>query len=278
MAAFRQTPIGQLLRAPFVPRLLMWMPVAALLPAGLQWAFAHVPAIPHYLCFNPGVVVIPLAGLFLGPAGAWAAVAGTLAGDWASGFWGPLTPWRAGGAMAWAFTTQQLWDLSWLPGCCGPEHRARPGQTIRFIMAAIPGALVAAAWPALGSDVHHLYAYPYYFGILAVHNMVFTLLPGLALYRILAREIAPGPAGWRKAMGIRDHEALVSLPRGLILFATAAGAPVAGVIIGAAAGGWRPFVPGVIGTSCGPSLVWPLAALLALHGLALLWPSRPGRI
>ena len=277
MALFGQTPVGQLLRALFVPRLLVWVPVAAAVPAGLQWLFALVPAIPNYLCFNPGVVAIPLAGLFLGPAGAWAAGAGVLAGDWLSGLWGPLTPWRATGAFVWAFTTQQLWDLSWLPGFCGPEHRARPGQTVRFIVAALPGGLAAAAWPALGSDLNHLYAYPYYFSILAVHNALFTILPGLALYRILAREIAPGPAGWRKAMGIRDHEALVSVPRGLLIVAGAAAAPVAGVVIGTAVSGWRPFEPAVIGTSCGPALVWPLAAMLAVHALALLWPSRPGK-
>ena len=276
MGCFRHSPVGQLLLVWIRPRLLFWMAANAVVMTGAQCLFRWLPAIPHYLGFNPGIVLLPLAAIFWGPAGVWAAVAASVAGDWACGLWGPLTPWRAAGVFFAALSAQQLWDFTLLSGACGPAHLPRWGQTFRFLIAAWPGALIAATWCALGSELNRLYPFPYYFSLLAAHHLLFITVLGVAFYRVIARELIPWAGDWRELSKAGECEALVGPVRCSAILLGALGAPVAGVLVAATVYHMRLFEPFVLGTRCGPQIPWAVLPFLALLALALLVPCRAG--
>lgn len=255
------------------PRLWTWAAAETVLLAAAAWLLGRADLIPHHLPLNPAVVAVPLAAIFGGPAGVWGAAAGSLAADWAGGMWGPLTPWRAAGFALAALTAWRLWDVSLAPDAGGPALRPRWGQTMRFLAACVPAAVVAAALPALGAEWQSFYPYPYYFAICAIHHLVFMLLPGVALYRIAAREAVPRFGSWR---GHPDGDAggcRTSPRRALTILVTALGAPALALAVAAIRYRMGPFDPYVLGTRCGPGVTAAVLPLLGLHLLALLAPS-----
>ena len=59
------------------PRMVVWVILTVLAGVLVRLPFAQVPIIPHYLDFHPGIALVPLSGVFFGPAGAWGSLGGT---------------------------------------------------------------------------------------------------------------------------------------------------------------------------------------------------------
>ena len=276
--SFRRTTPGQLLLFWFRPTLVLWALVSAGLMIGIRWALRGWPLIPNYLPFDPGFVIVPLAAVFWGPGGVWAALAGSLGGDAVSGLWGVLTPWRAAGGFFDALTAQQLWQARLVQEDGGPLHLPRWGQTLRFVLAAAPACLVAAGWPAVGADLHQRYPFVYYAGVLGGHYLIFATALGVSLYRIVAREVVAQTGEWREHLALDDGRSRVTFLRGALVLAGALGAPLAGWLTARAVGGFSGGAPQMLGSG-GPRAV-PIAALavLALQAAVLLLGGGGARI
>ena len=90
------------------PRMVVWVILTVLAGVLARLPFAQVPIIPHYLDFHPGVVLVPLAGVFFGPAGAWGSLVASIIGDRLMGPWGAITLFRALGFFAFALSAQKM--------------------------------------------------------------------------------------------------------------------------------------------------------------------------
>lgn len=276
MKGFFHSPAGLLLRVWTAPRLVIWIPAMTAIIAVLhgfpaRWPYAVV--IPHFLWLDPGVAAIPLAGIFAGPAGVWAAAAGTGLGDMLAGQWGVMSGWRITGAAFWALSAHALWDATLWPesDCCA--HRPRWGQSFRFLWSAWPGALAAAVWTALGADLNRLYPFPYILTILTLHHTGFAWMLGIAFYRMIARELMPHTGTWRALSGLKESDAPVSMFRASLLLCSMCGAATGGLIYARIAYRLNPFEIYVLGVHTGRGLLFAVLPFLLLAALGFLWPA-----
>ncbi|MBP7829112.1 MAG: hypothetical protein KA248_04260 [Kiritimatiellae bacterium] len=219
--------------------------------------FSRLHLIPLHLDFNPGIVLTPLAGILFGAAGVWSALAASLAADWLLGALGAVSLFQAAGMGAFAWTAWRLWDAA-------PEPEASWGRAVFFVTVCVPGALAAAAWRALGSELLGLYPYAYIVGVAAVHHLVFCVLLGPPLLMAALRFEQPRPAP-------------TSLRRAGLIAGGAVAAVLVGVGISRSVYGIGPFEPFVLGLRAGrwvPAVVLPML-LLQLAALAgVRWPCR----
>lgn len=269
--SLRHTVPAQMLRVLGCPRLAACGAGTALALFLARLPFAALPTVPHYMGFNPGIALVPLAAVFWGPAAAWAAAAASVAGDAACGLWGPLTPFRAAGMLLYALATQHLWDAM-ESGAASAGHPARWGRTARFLFVAWPGALVAATWPAIGAEWRGLYPFPYFFALLAVQHVVFVTALGVALYRLVAREIVPHTGTWREMLGDPLPPRLHRGWRVGAAWFLALAPPAAGLAVAVSVYGMRWNEPYVLGTRCGPFVPLVVLPLLAVQAAVHLVP------
>lgn len=258
------------------PRMVSWFLLTTGLLLLVRLPFVKAAMIPYYLEFQPGIVVVPLAGVFWGPAGALGVLTASLAGDWLLGMWGPLSAFRAVGLFIYAYSANRLWDFS--ETHVGKRGGLTPhwGQTLRFLYVSWPGCCAAASWPALGADILRLYPFPYFVFLLLLNNLVFTTMLGPAFYRILARELVPHFGCWREVM--KEHPSPVLSVRGAWLHVTGcAGACVAGILLGGSVYRMWPDQAFVIGTSTGSLLVALVLPLMLLQVVGLLLARRETR-
>lgn len=275
-----ETPAGLMLWVWTRPRLAVWIPALALLIGLCRGLMARWPAamiIPGFMWIDPGVTLIPLAGLFGGPAGAWAAAAGTAAGDAIGGQWSALTPWRAAGAGLWALSAMTLWDATFWSASPAPDHRPHWGPTLRFLWTAWPGALAAAVITALGSDLYRLYAFPYALVLHAAHHWLFSWVIGVSLYRIISREWTPWWGTWRGRGGLSSTDASMNLRRAALLISGILLAAAGGAIHARSAHGLRMFEAYILGLHAGPGTVGAALPGLLITAAALALPDRRPR-
>ena len=232
--------------------------------------FFKVPLIPYYLEFMPAIVIVPIAGVFWGPAGALGVAAGSLAGDALFGFWGVLSPYRALSLFLYAYSAKQLWDYSMTR--LGRRGGLDPnwGQTLRFVLVSWPGCFAAATWTGMGADMFRLYPLPYIASLLVVNNLLFVTLLGPAFYRILARELVPHFGCWRDVMG--DEAMTPMTGRGAsIHLVGSVGGWVLGILVAGVVYGLWPTQAAVLGSTAGPgvkAVVLPFL-LMQVVGLCL---------
>jgi hypothetical protein len=248
-----------------------WYLAAAAAMLAARLPFAKAAIIPFYLEFQPAIVLVPLAGIFWGPAGALGVTTASLLGDWLLGYWCVLSPFRAIGVFLFAFSANRLWDF------CGAHqgHGLTPrwGHTARFVVVAWVGCLVAAAWPAAAADVFGLYPFPYYGALLILHHAVFTTLLGPAFYRVLARDMVPHFGCWRQTMGYTPKRDEVMAVRAVLYhIAGAVGACGLGMLAGGLAYGIWPDRAWVLSTTTGWAVYLVVVPCLILQVGGLFWP------
>jgi hypothetical protein len=164
--------------------------------------FAHFQIIPHYLDFHPGVILVPLAGVFFGPAGAWGSLAASLIGDRLMGPWGAISIFRALGFFFFALSAQKMWNFSFWFEVGHVKPSLSWSHTARFILVSWPGCALAASWQGLGSELLRLYPFIYVASLLMLNNMLFCTLLGLVTAGIAA---FPGLAAERKEEGVLEE-------------------------------------------------------------------------
>jgi hypothetical protein len=230
--------------------------------------FALLDMVPGAVEFYPGIALVPVAGLLLGPAGVICAAVGTLAGDALTGWWGPATGYRVLGSAAAAMTAAVLAD--------GPADPTGPPRgPSAFLTAALPAVVAAAAWHGYGASSMRLYPFIYVAALTLANGLLFTVLLGLPLWGVLrsprwgvaaALHAGPHDAPGRSPAWVRH--ALWSAPLGACLLALVLS-------------GWRyqiwPTRVFRLGTQDGWWVRTTVAAGLLVHTAALLRAGLPFR-
>ena len=252
------------------PRLLAWFALTVLLGVIARLPFAHFQIIPHYLDFHPGVILVPLAGVFFGPAGAWGSLAASLIGDWLVGPWGAISVFRALGLFFFALSAQKMWNFSfWFEvGHLKPAHSWN--HTARFILVSWAGCVLAAAWQGLGSELLRLYPFIYVASLLALNNILFTALLGLPLYRLMAGLWVPRFGTWEEAMGADAGPGSPSLRNVLFIAGGAVAAWAGGFYVSELAYHVGPLVPFALGAHTGILVPLTVIPMLILNAAGLL--------
>ena len=250
------------------PRMVVWVILTVLAGVLARLPFAQVPIIPHYLDFHPGIALVPLSGVFFGPAGAWGSALASIAGDAMFDMLDALSVFRALGFFLCAWATQRLWDCltndeEWR------DRRPTWTQTLRFIFTCWPGCVIAALWPAFGSEWMRTYPFVYIASILVLNNLLFCTLLGLPLYRLMARHWVINFGTWRRIMSRSPLPGATSPVSAALILIGAFGAGLVGWYVSGACYRvhlWQPFV---LGTHTGQWLVWAIAPFLILQLVGL---------
>jgi len=251
-----------------------WFLVATALLLLARLPFVHADIITFYVEFQPGIVLVPLAGVFWGPAGALGVLAASLIGDWLYGLWGPLSAFRAVGLFLFSYSAKHLWDYLHTRERSGRGLTPHWGQTMRFLLISWPGCFLAASWPAVGAEYLRLYPFPYIVALLLTHHLIFTTLLAPALYRILARELVPYFGCWREVL--QDIPSRPLSPLGARLHVLGGlGACVAGILGGGVFYRMWPTRASVLGTYCGWGLLVLVVPFLILQIGGLLLQQSP---
>ena len=89
-----------------------WFITASILGILVRVPFIPVPIIPYCLEFHPGIVLVPLFGVFWGPAGAFGVLVASLGGDLLFKQWDTISWYRALGLFFFALSAKRLWEVS----------------------------------------------------------------------------------------------------------------------------------------------------------------------
>ncbi|MFH0953424.1 MAG: hypothetical protein V1873_03745 [Verrucomicrobiota bacterium] len=244
------------------PRLVLGFFVTAAFQVAVRVPFAWFQMIPYYLDFHPGVVFVPLAGVFFGPAGAWGSLAASLLGDRLMGPWGWISVFRGLGFFLFALSTQKIWDAALSRHAEPAEPAPTWNHTLRFIFASWPGCLLGAAWQGLGAELLGAYPFAYVMILLAMNNLLFCTMLGLPLYRLAARYWVPRFGGWHESLGAGAPTTPMSVA---LIVAGAAGACLLGWFVSWFRYGVELFEPFVLGTRTGILVPLCVVPLLLAH-------------
>lgn len=251
------------------PRMVVWVILTVLAGLLARLPFTQVPIIPHYLDFHPGIVLVPLAGVFFGPAGAWGSAIASVAGDAAFDMLDSLSFFRALGFFLCAWASQRLWAV--FPDFDNPQGKNTTWtRTLRFIFTCWPGCFIAAVWQAFGAEWLRAYPFIYIASILTLNNLLFCTLLGLPLYRLMARHWVINFGTWRRVMAKSPLPGATSIANAGLIVIGAFGAGVVGWYVSETqykVSLWQPFV---LGTHTGVMLAWAVAPFLVMPLVGLL--------
>ncbi len=241
------------------PKMVAWCLLTAVMILIARLPFFLVPIVPYHLDFNPGVALIPLSGVFFGPAGAWGAALATGTGDLLYGIGSVMTPFRVIGSFLFALASKKLWSLCLTRSDLVPEMIPTWRRTMRYMVVLAPGCFIDAAWNGFGSAVNGLYPFTYIAGIVLVHHLLFCAVLGPVLYRFFARELVPNFGHWRMIMHGEEQGFRLAFHNGAIIFIAAIGGWLAPFLVSGLVYGVWPFRHYYIGTIVAPQVY--LAAL-----------------
>jgi len=252
------------------PRLVTWFLFSVAAFILLRLPFMWIQIIPGHLRFNPGIALVPVVGIFFGPAGACGVFIGSLLSDVFMGQWGGLSFFRGFGVFFFALGTQQLWDVSFGHGEPDPVPNDSWVAMLKYIFVAWPGCFIDAAWRALGSELLRDYPFVYILSLVLLLNLLFCTLLGAPLYRLMAGRWAPHFGTWRDYDKTARGKS-VSILTAFILFSSGITACLTGAFASRIFYHIDPFLPFVLGTSTGwfvPFVVIPFLLLQAVTTLA----------
>jgi len=187
------------------PRMVVWCLFITLSWTLIRLPFARVYFLPSVAEFLPGFVLVPLAGIYAGPAGVTGILIGTLLGDALTMTWSGMTGFRC-----LAFTLGSLYAMVlWPAGTSDPSGADRPPAFawkctifLRFLLLGIPICLTVSAWISLGGSVQRLYPFAYLVGLNLMSNLLFYVLISPAAFWLLSVEWAPRYGNWREVMAV----------------------------------------------------------------------------
>ena len=239
------------------PRMVAWFLFVAVAWMAVRLPFARVYFLAGVAEFTPGFVLVPLAGLYAGPAGVAGIVAGTLLGDLALGQWGVMTGYRVVAYGLGAVYMMVLSNPGWLTG-------GRDGA-LRIGLALVPVCLSAAAWIAVGGSLQRLYPFAYLLALNAAQFLVFAGLFAPAAVRLLAGDWVPRFGTWREVMGLSGDGADPSIRVEVLIWTGAVLACVLGAVLSGWVYGVWPIGRPWLGRHTGAWVTGPVLGSLALQ-------------
>jgi len=258
------------------PRLAAWFVITTMLVVLVRLPFAMASPVPHYIDFNPGIVIVPLAAVFWGPAGVLGCLAGTLLGDGLFGMWSEFTIFRAIGVVCFAASAQRLWQTDGLRKKHASQHSADVSSTFHFICISIPGCFLASTWAGWGSEFLGLYPFPYFASIVLLNNLLYVVLLGAVCYPLFVRKFITDENTWDAIMGAEATASPLSAKATVCLWGGAIGAYVAGCFAAWLFYQTTPFKYYILGTTAGLGLLVIITPFMLLQIAALFSASGRG--
>ncbi|HBA86180.1 MAG TPA: hypothetical protein DCZ95_19025 [Verrucomicrobia bacterium] len=265
----------QITGTPVQPLWLMWthprmivffLGVAALgLLARLPFAFVHI--LPSYISFQPEVVLVPVAAVLWGPAGIWGCVAAGLLGDRWFGLDLALSMYRGLGILFFGLNMQVLGHG--VLGGDSTDFAAGLGRSLQFLLAALPGGVLAAAWMAIGSEILRIYPFSYVVSLLILNHTLFIILFGLPLLNLARWQIVRRFGTWQEVMSVEPGAYSRGVLSRTLMLAGGLGACAIGLYISHAVYRISLIQPFMLGSTSGRWVswtVWPFL-LLNIYGL-----------
>lgn len=258
------------------PVMVAWFVVAFFLLFVVRLPFARLGMVPYFVEFHPGFVLLPILGICWGPAAAWAALAAGMAGDALLGYWESVSFFRAIGWMVAVLCTQRLYTMRM------ESNKGKPAGVraiLFFLLLSLPACCAAAVWPAVQAGFLRYYPYCYIVALSFLNNIVFLLLFGPGLFRLLSHHTDGEICLWRR------HESPHGLPHRTLRLSRAmvwlgsVGSLVMGLLVSGLAYHAWPWSLYLIGTSTGSWVRVVVAAFLGLLVTGLCLPVfRPDKM
>lgn len=225
--------------------------------------FRHVDIVPGAVEFFPGIVLVPAAGIFCGPAGVLGVAAGSLATDVLFGAWGLAALIRAVAFALGALIAERLW-----------HDRSRPdrGRLAPFVLIGCAVSFSVAAWQSLAGTWSELYPIGYLVILHLANHILFTCLFAPLVVRSAEAYWLPSVGAWRSVM---DGEFIGAEPPAWSASLLWAGG-VAACLYACLAGGWVYGVwptAAAVGTRTGAWVTVPVTCLLLAQLAGLYRPS-----
>ena len=178
------------------PRMIAWMLAVAFGLLLVRGLFIGVQPIPGLAELHPGFALVPVAGIYCGPAGVLGVMLAAWAGDWLFGEGGAWTLWRVAGAGVTAALAERLWRTG-----SGRDPWLEPRALRRLLWLGIPAGCGFASWLALGGSLSGMYPFGYLYGVSLVSVLWFYPLFAPALFHVVARHWLPAFGDWRTELG-----------------------------------------------------------------------------
>ena len=251
------------------PKMVAWFVVAFLLLFVVRLPFAPLAMVPYFVEFHPGFVLLPILGICWGPPAAWAALAAGLVGDSLLGYWDSVSFFRAIGWMVAVLCTQRLYHP---PTSTNDSPPNALRSITHFLVASIPACCVAAVFPAFQAGFLRYYPFCYIVALMFVNNLVFLLLFGPGLFRLLAHHTQGKISLWHHEPETASLTGSHRFFSNLLLWVGSVGGLVAGLLVS----GWVydawPWSLYLVGTSSGHWVRIVVAVFLVILLLGLAWP------
>lgn len=185
-------------------KMVVLVALCAALYAALLIPFKAFVLIPGITEIRPASVLPVVLGILFGPAGAWGAAIGNLIGD----FFGSLgigSIFGFLGNFAFAYVPYKIWMNLGLVAKNNNEPDLKSGRKIlAYIVAAFLGAGACALIIGWGLDMLNMVPFAALAGIIAVNNIIPSVILGIPLLLILYPRIKKWDLLWTDIMAEED--------------------------------------------------------------------------
>ena len=243
-------------------RMVVLTALTAAVYAAVLIPFKIATLIPGFTEIRPAVAIPVVFGLLFGPAGAWGAAFGNLIGD----FFGTL---GAGslfgflGNLFYGMVGYKLWGRMGPVSSGDPPHLRSARQLLEFGIVALVSSAVCAATIGWGVEVLGLFPFAVLGSIIAVNNLVVTLLLGPVLLWLLYPRVARWGLLWTEIVPPGDRSRGTAPRLGALLIGLGAlGALVSGLALSTGLYGAPLLAFG--GGTVGTGVVWGVLPFLLL--------------
>ncbi|GAB4348496.1 MAG: QueT transporter family protein [Candidatus Abyssubacteria bacterium] len=254
-------------------KMVVLVAVTAAFYAALVFMFKFLVIVPGLTEIRPGSVIPVVFGLLFGPAGAWGAAFGNVIGD----FSGTLGPGSVGGFVGNFFYGLLGYKIWGHMGLASSEVDlaidSRP-KALNFILVSILSSLACADIIAWWLETIRIFPFVAFAPIVLINNLVFCLVIGIPLMRLLYGRLNKWDLVWFAIMDESDRSVARSPKIGTALIWVAV---VGGFAVGIALSLWvgqAEFAPlawvGVESPTPAPGSVTPSVALGVAPFLVLL--------
>ncbi len=251
-----------------------WMATTFLALVLVRLLFRGLYLVPYVVDMNPGFILIPLAGMYFGPAGVLGVVLATPVGDALCGMWGSLTPVRMLAFGLTALLAERLWYGHQEEE--GPEAdawMARHGRA-RILLIGLPVCLCTSGWLALAGAMLRLYPFAYLFCLHFLSTLVFYLLFAPAAHALIRHEWAPNFGTWRTVMANVITPGSRPFLGDVLIWSGGMAAAVVGLLASGLGYGIWPLPIPHLGLRAGIWVWIPVGLALLVQWVGLCWRDR----
>lgn len=255
------------------PRMVGWLMATILALVLVRLPFRGLYLVPYVVDMNPGFLLIPIAGMYFGPAGVLGAVLAAPIGDALCGMWGSLTPVRMLACGLTALLAERLWYGHQEEGPEADAWLARHGR-VRMMLVGLPVCFCFAGWIALVGALLRLYPFAYLFCLHLGSTLVFYMLFAPAAHALIQHEWAPTFGTWRTVMADRITPGAQPFLGDVLIWVGGIAAGAVGLLASGLGYGIWPWPIPHLGLRAGIWVWIPVGLGLLVQVVGLVWRER----